>query len=131
MQSIPKIALSCLIGALLCAFFAFMAFFVLAIIDRSQPTEALLYSVVVGFIGAFVGFFIGLAIGVGSFGAVGGAIAGALATLLIIALYVFAVGSYGRYGYFLRESAIIFVVLALPTVATGVLTALIVKRLYY
>jgi hypothetical protein len=127
-QSIPKVALSSLIGALLCAFFGFVAFFLLAIFDGAQPTEAILYGVIVGFIGAFVGVFIGLAVGAGGFGVVGGGIAGALATLLVVALYVFAVGSYGRYEYFLRESTIIFVVLALPTVATGVLTALIVKR---
>jgi hypothetical protein len=129
MQSIPKIALSSLIGALVCAFFGFTAFFLLTIFDGTKPAEAFVYSLLVGFIGAFVGVFIGLAIGVGGFGAIGGGIAGLLATLLIVALYIFAVGSYGRYGYFLRESSIIFVVLSLPTIATGVLTALMVKRL--
>lgn len=129
MQGIPKIAVSSLIGAFICAFFGFVAFFLLTIFDGTRPAEAFLYSLLVGFIGAFVGVFIGLAIGVGGFGAVGGGIAGALATLLIVALYVFSVGSYGRYGYFLRESTIIFVVLSLPTIVTGILTALIVKRL--
>jgi hypothetical protein len=129
MHGIPKIAISGLIGALLCAVFGCLAFSLLAISDGTRPAEAFVYSLLVGLIGAFVGVFIGLAVGIGRFGVLGGGIAGALATLLIVALYVLSVGSYGRYAYFLRESSIIVVVLALPTIAAGILTALIVKRM--
>ena len=130
MQSIAKIAVSGLIGAVVCAFFGFLAFFLLALFDGTKPVEAVVYSLIVGFIAAFVGACIGLAVGIGGLGPIGGGIAGALATVLIVALYVFSVGSSGRYGYFLGESAVIVVVLSLPAIATGVLTALITNRLY-
>jgi hypothetical protein len=125
-----KIVVSALIGAVVCGILGSLAFFLLTIFDGNQPIEAFGFSLVVGFIGAFVGMLIGLAIGVGNLGALGGGISGLLATLLVVALYVVSIGSAGRYGYFLRESSIIFVVLALPTIVAGILTALLKNMLY-
>jgi hypothetical protein len=65
----------------------------LTILDGTRPAEALVYSPLVGFIGAFVGVFIGLAIGVGGLGPSGGSIAGLVAMLLVVELYVLAVDS--------------------------------------
>jgi hypothetical protein len=77
-------------------------------------------------IGAFIGAIIGLAIGIGDLGVIGGGAVGFLGTLIIVAIYVYSTAeNSGQYGYFLSESRIIFVILSLPTILTGVITALL------
>jgi hypothetical protein len=52
-----------------------------------------------------------------------------LVTLIVAVIYVwFAASGTGRYGHFVSESRIIFIVLSVPTILTGVITALL-KRL--
>ncbi len=77
-------------------------------------------------IGAFIGAIIGLAVGIGDLGVISGGVVGFLGTLIVVAIYVYSTAeNFGQYGYFLSESRIIFVVLSLPTILTGVITALL------
>jgi len=58
----------------------------------------------------------------------GGALAGMAGTLAAVVFYVFVFGDPGRLGYFLRESGVVVLVLGLPAVLTGCLTALMVRK---
>jgi len=123
--------MSGLIGALVCASLSFLIFFVLTIYDGQKLIEILGYGFVVGIIGAFIGVIIGLAVGIGNLGTIGGGLVGFLGTLIAVAIYVYSTAeNFGQYGYFLSESRIIFVVLSLPTILTGVITALLKKQIY-
>lgn len=130
MTGIAKILLSGLIGAVVCAVLAFLMFFLLTVSDGNKPFEAFAYSLVVGIGCAFVGAIIGLAIGIGNLGAIGGGAVGFLGTLCVVALYVFSTGRPGQHAYFLSESRIIFVVLTLPLILTGIITALLKNLIY-
>lgn len=131
MPRIAVVLLSGGIGAIACAALSFLMFFLLTILDNQKLVEAFAYSLVVGFMGAFIGVIIGLAVGLGNLGAKGGAVVGVSATLMIVALYVYTTAeSFAQYGYFLNESRIIVVVLSLPTILTGVITALLKNLIY-
>lgn len=124
MSSVARILLSGLIGAVVCAVLGFLMFFVLTIFDNTRFVEAFAYSLVVAVLCAVIGVIIGLVIGWGNLGVTGGGIVGVLLTAGVVAIYVFSMGSPGRYGYFLSQSRVILVVLALPVVLTGIITAL-------
>jgi hypothetical protein len=121
---ISKILLSCFIGAIVCAILGFFLFFLLALLDKTKVSEAFGYSLLVGTGCAFIGAVIGLVIGIGNLNTIGGAIAGVLATLCIVAFYVVAFSRPGQSAYFLVESRVILIVLSLPTMLTGIFTAL-------
>ncbi len=126
MQIIGRILLSGLIGAIVCGILSFLMYFLLTIFDNQKVFDAFAYSLIVGMIGAFIGAIIGLAIGIGDLGVIGGGAVGFLGTLIIVAIYVYSTAeNSGQYGYFLSESRIIFVILSLPTILTGVITALL------
>ncbi len=129
MPGIARILLSGLTGAVVCASLSFLIFFLLTVFDNQSLVEAFAFGLIVGVIGAFVGVVIGTAVGVGDLGVIGGGVAGLLVTLIVVVIYVTSsAGSAGSYRHFLSESKIIFVVLSLPTIMTGIITAL-VKRL--
>jgi MFS family permease len=131
MPKIARILLSGLIGAIICGILSFLMFFLLTVFDNQKLIEAFAYGLIVGIIGAFVGVIIGLAVGIGNVGAVGGGVVGFLGTIIVVAIYVYSTAeNFGQYGYFLSESRIIFVVLSLPTILTGIITALLVKLIY-
>lgn len=131
MAGVGKILLSGLIGAIVCAGLSFLVFFLLTVFDNQKLSEAFAYALIVGVIGGLVGVVIGLAVGIGDLGMRGGGVVGLSVTLIIMAIYVYSTAkSAGQYGYFLSESRIIFVVLSLPTILTGVLTALLKKLIY-
>ena len=131
MPAIARILLSGLIGAIVCGILSFLMFFVLTIFDNQKVFDAFAYSLIVGMIGAFIGAIIGLAIGIGDLGVIGGGAVGFLGTLIIVAIYVYSTAeNSSQYGYFLSESRIIFVVLSLPTILTGIITALLKKMIY-
>ncbi len=131
MPIIARILLSGLIGAIVCAGLSFLMFFLLTIFDDQKLIEAFGYDFIVGIIGAFIGVIIGLTVGIGNLGAIGGGLVGVLGTLIAVAIYVYSTAeNFGQYGYFLSESRIIFVVLSLPTILTGIITALLKKRIY-
>ena len=131
MQIIARIFLSGLIGAVVCAILSFLIFFVLTVYDGQKLVEAVGYGFIVGIIGAFIGVIIGLAVGIGDLGVIGGGAVGFLGTLIIVAIYVYSTAeNSSQYGYFLSESRIIFVVLSLPTILTGIITALLKKMIY-
>lgn len=131
MPRIARILLSGLIGAIVCALLSFLMFFLMTVFDNQKLVEAFAYGLIVGVIGAFIGVIIGLAVGVGDLGVIGGGVVGFSMTLIVVALYVFSTAeSFSQYGYFLRESRIIVVVLSLPTTLTGVITALLKKLIY-
>ncbi len=131
MPIIARIFLSGLIGAIVCAILSFLIFFVLTVYDGQKLIEILGYGFVVGMIGAFIGAIIGLAIGIGDLGVIGGGAVGFLGTLIAVAIYVYSTAeNSSQYGYFLSESSIIFVVLSLPTILTGIITALLKKKIY-
>jgi MFS family permease len=122
-RKLASVLVSSLLGAVICALLSAAAFALGASLDGTQTTEALAYGAIVGVVGALVGAWIGFVIGLGNFGPVAGGIVGVLTTALLIGFYIVAVGRPGDYGYFLGESRIIFVVMALPTLLTGILTA--------
>ncbi len=131
MPAIARILLSGLIGAVVCAILSFLIFFVLTIYDGQKLIEILGYGFVVGMIATFIGGIIGLAVGIGDLSVIGGGVIGFLGTLIVVAIYVHSTAeNSGQYGYFLSESRIIFVVLSLPTILTGVITALLKKKIY-
>lgn len=129
MSAIARILLSALIGTIVCAGLSFLMFFLLTVFDNQSLVEAFAFGLIVGIIGAFAGLVIGSAVGIGDFGVLGGGVAGFLVTLIVAVIYVFfAASGSGRYGHFVSESRIIFFVLSVPTILTGVITALL-KRL--
>ncbi len=131
MPSIARILLSGLIGALVCAGLSFLMFFLLTVYDGQKLVEAVGYGFIVGIIGAFIGVIIGLAVGIGDLGAIGGGLVGFLGTLIIVAIYIYSTAeNSSQYGYFFSESTVIFVVLSLPTILTGVIAALLIKLIY-
>ena len=131
MPIIARILLSGAIGAIVCAILSFLTFFLLTVFDNQKLIEAIGYGLIVGMIGAFVGVIIGLAVGIGDLGAIGGGVVGFLGTLIIVAIYIYSTAeNSSQYGYFFSESRIIFVVLSLPTILTGVITALLKKKIY-
>jgi len=131
MPRIARILLSGLIGAIVCAGLSFLMFFLLTVYDGQKLVEAVGYGFIVGIIGAFIGVIIGLAVGIGDLGVIGGGAVGFLGTLIIVAIYVYSTAeNSSQYGYFLSESRIIFVVLSLPTILTGIITALLKKMIY-
>jgi hypothetical protein len=131
MPIIARILLSGLIGALVCASLSFLMYFLLTVYDGQKLVEAFGYGFIVGIIGAFIGVIIGLAVGIGDLGAIGGGVVGFLGTLIVVAIYVYSTAeNFSQYGYFFSESRIIFVVLSLPTILTGVITALLKKMIY-
>jgi hypothetical protein len=131
MPGIAKILLSGLIGAIVCALLSFFIFFLLTVFDNQMLIEAFAYGLIVGVIGGLLGVIIGLAVGVADLGLIGGGVVGFSVTLIVVALYVYSTAkSFGQYGYFLSESRIIFVVLSLPTILTGVITALLKNSIY-
>jgi hypothetical protein len=131
MPGIAKILLSGLIGAIACAVLSFLMFFLLTVFDNQKLIEAFAYSLIVGIIGGLIGVIIGLGVGIGDLGVIGGGVVGLSVTLIVVAIYVYSTAeNSGQYGYFLSESRIIFVVLSLPTILTGVSTALLKKLIY-
>lgn len=131
MPSVARILLSGLIGAIVCAALSFLMFFLLTVFDDQKLIEAFAYALIVGIMGALIGVIIGLAVGIGDLGMIGGGVVGFTATLIVVAIYVYSTAeNFGQYGYFLGESRIIFVVLSLPTILTGVITASLKKLIY-
>jgi ABC-type Co2+ transport system permease subunit len=126
MQIIGRILLSGLIGAVVCAILSFLIFFVLTIYDGQKLIEILGYGFVVGMIAAFIGAIIGLAVGIGDLGLIGGGVVGVLGTLIGVAILAFtAAENSSQYGYFLRASGIFSIHFYLPTILTGIITALL------
>ena len=125
MKKIAGILLSSLLGAVLCAFLSAATFILLAMIDGTRFEEAFLYGIIVGVVGLLLGAVIGLVIGVGDLGFAGGALVGFLAVAAVVAVYVLGFSRPGENAYFLRESGVLVLVLALPTILTGVLTVLL------
>ena len=131
MQRIARILLSGSIGAFVCGLLSFLTSFLVMVFDNQKPFEAFGYGLIVGMIGAFIGVIIGLAVGIGDLGVIGGGVAGFLATLLGVAILAFtATKDSSQYGYFLRASGIFSIHFYLPTILTGVITALLKKRIY-
>jgi hypothetical protein len=124
MRNVPRTAFCTIFGALQCAILAAVIFTVGAVLDGTAFSEALAFAVVAGVIAAFFGALIGFVIGIFDLSPLLGGLAGVLATLAAVGFYVLTFGRPNQYGYFLGESAIIVVVLALPAILTGVLTTL-------
>ena len=98
-----------------------------ALLDGTTAAEAFGFGLAVGIGGMLIGGMIGFAVGVLDLGPVGGALGGGVATFAAVAFYVVVFGDPGRLVHFLRESGIVVLVLGLPSVVTGVLTALVAK----
>jgi len=130
MPGIARILLSGLIGGFICAALGFLMFFLLTTSNGSKVVEAFGFSLIVAIGCAFIGAIIGLAIGIGNLGAVGGGVVGFLGTLCVVAFYVLYSSRPGEQAYFLGESRMIFIVLTLPTILTGVITGLLKKLLF-
>ncbi|MBP6788033.1 MAG: hypothetical protein KA170_10635 [Candidatus Promineofilum sp.] len=105
-----------------------LSFVGMALLDGARAGEAVGFGLAVGVAGGAMGGLIGLAVGALALGPLGGALAGVAATLAAVILYVFIFGNPDRLGYFLRESGVVVLVLGLPAMLTGSLTALIVRK---
>jgi hypothetical protein len=126
MPRIARIILCGFIGAVVCATLSFFMSFLVMVFDNVKPVEAFGYGLVVGMIGAFIGVIIGLTVGIGDLGVIGGGVAGLLGTLIGVAIYVYSTAeNSGQYGYYLRASGISSIKMYVPTVLTGVITALL------
>jgi MFS family permease len=131
MPNLVRILLSSLIGTVVCAILSFLMFFLLTVFDDLKLIEAIGYSLIVSIIGAFIGVIIGSAVGIRDLGMIGGGVAGLAVTLIVAAYYIYSSAeSFSQYGRFLNASRIIFVVLTLPTILTGVITALLKNLIY-
>jgi hypothetical protein len=130
MSTIARILLSSLIGGIVCAVLSFFMFFLMTALDGTKAAETFGYSIIVSIACAFIGAMIGLVIGIGNVGVIGGGIIGILGTLAVVAFYVLAFSTPGKQAYFLSESRIIFVVLTLPTILTGIITVLLKNLIY-
>jgi ABC-type spermidine/putrescine transport system permease subunit II len=129
MSIIARIFLSGLIGAVVCAIFSFLTSFLVMVFDNVKLIEAFGYGFVVGMLAAFIGGIIGLAIGIGDLGVIGGGVVGALGTIIGVAILAFtATNDSSRYGYFLRESGLFSVHFYVPTIMTGIITALLKNK---
>jgi len=118
------------LGALLCALLVALLFTLGSMLDGTRFEEALAYGLIAGVIAAFCGALIGFLIGMADLSLLGGALTGLLVTFAAVAFYVLAFAQAGRGGYFLGESLIIWIALGLPAILTGLLTALLKKRLF-
>ncbi len=127
MSTIARILFSSFIGSLVCAILGFFMFFLLTTLGSTKASEAFGYSLFVGIGCALIGALIGLVIGIGNLGIIGGGIIGGLGTLGVVALYVLFFSRPGEQAHFLNESRIIFVVLTLPAILTGMITGLLKK----
>jgi hypothetical protein len=126
MSIIARILLSGLIGAVVCAILSFLTSFLVMVFGNVKLIEAFAYGFVVGMLAAFIGALIGLTVGIGNLGVIGGGIVGILGTLLGVAILAFtATKDPSQYGYFLRASGIFSINFYLPTILTGVITALL------
>lgn len=131
MSTITRIFISGLIGSVVCAVLSFLTSFLVMIFGNVKLIEAFGYGFVVAMLTAFIGGIIGLAIGVGNLGVIGGGIVGALGTVLGVAILAFtATNDPSQYGYFLRASGIFSINFYLPTILTGVITALLKNKIY-
>ena len=121
-----------LLGTLLGAIIGFALvtlFYVgLALADGTRLGEAAGFGLVVGVAGGGMGGLIGLTVGVLRLGWLGGTLAGAAATVIAVVFYVVVFGDPAFLGHFLRESAVVLLVLGLPLTLTGALTAILLKR---
>ena len=131
MSIIAKILLSGLIGAVVCAILSFLTSFLVMIFGDVKIIEAFGYGFVVAMLSAFIGGIIGLVIGIGNLGVIGGGIVGALGTIIGVAILAFtATKDPSQYGYFLRASGIFSINFYLPTILTGIITALLKNKIY-
>jgi hypothetical protein len=129
MQRAVRTVMSSVVGALVCALLGGAVYVIMALADGASGGEAFLYGAMVGVAGALAGGLIGFIVGVANLNVLGGAAAGLLATVVLVALYVLSFARPGQIGYFLGMSGIIVIVFSLPAVLTGIITALIMKRL--
>jgi len=128
MEVVSRALKSMFVGLSLGAVLTAAVFAASVLIDGGRADEAVGFGIAVGVVGAFLGALIGLAVGALRLGAIGGALAGIVATLAGVMFYVLVFGESGRYGYFLRESAVVVAVLGLPCILTGFLTAVVMHR---
>ncbi len=127
MPGIARILLSGLIGAIVCAILSFLIFFVLGVYEgQSLIIEIFAYGFIVGMIAAFIGAIIGLMVGIGNLGVIGGGVAGVLGTLIGVAIYVYTIAENpGQYGDYFRAGGGFSIYFYLPTILTGIITALL------
>jgi MFS family permease len=130
MQRIPRILVCTFLGALLCALLTATLFALMSMVDGTRASEALAYGVVAGVVAAFFGTVVGMVVGIFNLGLLGGALAGLLATAGAVVFYILTFSRPNQYSYFLGESIIIVIVLALPVIITGILVAVVKNRLF-
>ena len=118
-----KVLTVTLLGALVCALLSAAMFVAFALLDGTPLQEALAFALIVGFFGAVLGAVVGLLVGLARLGMLGGALAGLLVAGTLVVAYVLSFGRPGEYAYFLSESRILLLLMALPLVLTGVLAA--------
>ena len=128
MQRVPRILVSTFFGLLFCSLLSMLVFSVGSILDGTRAGEALAIGVVAGVAAGFFGALVGMIVGIADLGPRGGALVGLLAAAGAVAFYVLTFSRPNQYGYFLGESGIILIVLGLPAILTGVLTAVVKDR---
>jgi uncharacterized membrane protein len=129
MKKLSRILASSLTGALVCAFFSSLIFFIGAIIDGTSTGEAIGYAIFVGVVAFFIGAAIGLVVSIMNARVLGGAVIGLLGTVAVVAFYVLTFSRPGQAMQFLQGSWIFVVVLGLPTMLAGAIAALVKKRM--
>ncbi len=112
-----------LIGGATGALSAGLTFMILATLDNTRFDEALVYSVFVAFIGGTLGAIGGALIGLGNMRWTGGALVGLVMSLLVVAVYITSYAPEGTLLQQFNRSRIIIIVLTLPLVLAGIVTA--------
>lgn len=128
MSKLSRTLQSTFLGALFCAVLTAVVFAAGVLLDGGRMAEAVGFGLAVGVAGGLVGALIGLVVGLFNLGLMGGALVGLLAVAGVIAFYVLAVGRPGQALYFLRESGVILLVLAVPALVAGALAAWFTNR---
>lgn len=119
---------SAVAGALIGLALTALAFIAAVVLGQASGDFLTPLMLIIPLLGGLLGGVIGLAVGAFDLGPPGGALAGAAATLVLGVVYIPLVGPTSR-DDFLSLSAAVVLVLGLPTVLTGVVTAAIQKQL--
>ena len=112
-----------LIGGLAGAVLGATTFMILTALDGTQSGEALAYSLIVAIIAGSLGALAGALIGLGNMRWPGGALVGLVMSLLVVAFYMTSFAGEGTLLQLFNRSRIIIVVLTLPLVLAGIITA--------
>ena len=118
-----------LVGGLSSAILSAGTFLILSMLDGTQFDEALAYSVLVAVIVGGLGAVVGAIVGLGNMRWIGGALVGLVMSILVVVFYMTTFAGEGTFMELLNRSRVIILFAAGPLVLTGIITAVLGRRL--